>query len=295
MNHQKLRFALMTRILACTGVVGLFLCGCDRIDGAVKEASPTQNAAQVALVSAQSKPPMPENAGDAEKRKMDALISELEIKYPVLNEKSSQYNQKIVDEALSRQRAYIRQGQSGSNALQMAVDDMVRENVAVPTQNHVSENDMPNIYTCRLRSGKSIFSDSPCPEGSRTENVRLKQYNSAVNQQYAAPIAQGNQITPGSAEDLINQTAKFDPARAAQLAIELRGQNIRAAGDEKIAPTYIPAPEPATPPTPSIITNCDPSGCWDNLGGRYNSAAGGNFIGPSDRLCINMGGMIQCH
>lgn len=66
-------------------------------------------------------------ADAAETRKMDALISEIEKNYPVLNEKSPQYNQKFVDDALARQSAYIKQGQSGSNALQMAIDDMDRE------------------------------------------------------------------------------------------------------------------------------------------------------------------------
>lgn len=98
--------------------------------------NPAQVTAPAVPVSVQSNSSILAQADEAEKRKMEALIVELETKYPVLNEKSSQYNQQIVDEALSRQRVYIQQGQSGSNALQMAVIDMVRENTTTSTQNN---------------------------------------------------------------------------------------------------------------------------------------------------------------
>lgn len=61
-----------------------------------------------------------------ETKKVDALIAELQAKYPVLNDNSPQFNQKVVDEVLARQKAYIDQGKSVSNALQLAIDDMTR-------------------------------------------------------------------------------------------------------------------------------------------------------------------------
>ncbi len=53
-------------------------------------------------------------------------------------------------------------------------------------------------------------------------------------------------------------------------------------------PSSMPAPQ-----TPSIITSCDPSGCWDNLGNRYNKGAGNTYFGPSG-ACQMIGGMMQC-
>jgi TPR repeat protein len=68
-----------------------------------------------------AKAPTPQ---DVENQKLDAVIADLEVRYPVLNDKSPKFNQKIVDEVLVRQKAYIAQGQQPSNALQMAVEDM---------------------------------------------------------------------------------------------------------------------------------------------------------------------------
>lgn len=59
-------------------------------------------------------------------------------------------------------------------------------------------------------------------------------------------------------------------------------------GDE--APEVISAP----PPQPSIITNCDPTGCWDNLGNRYNNSGTGHFW-RNGQFCVNNGGTVLCH
>lgn len=52
-------------------------------------------------------------------------------------------------------------------------------------------------------------------------------------------------------------------------------------------------PAPAT--QPSVITNCDATGCWDNLGGRYSKGAGTTYI-PSNGgpACQLIGGQMQC-
>ncbi|HUW28190.1 MAG TPA: hypothetical protein VMV97_06245 [Sulfuriferula sp.] len=44
----------------------------------------------------------------------------------------------------------------------------------------------------------------------------------------------------------------------------------------------MPRPDIQTPAArPSVITNCDPGGCWDNLGNRYNKGAGNTYFSPS--------------
>jgi len=58
--------------------------------------------------------------------------------------------------------------------------------------------------------------------------------------------------------------------------------------------TPVTAIPPAYPqPMPSVITNCDGAGCWDNLGGRYNKGAGNTYFGPSG-ACQSIGGMMHC-
>lgn len=45
---------------------------------------------------------------------------------------------------------------------------------------------------------------------------------------------------------------------------------------------------------PSMITNCDAGGCWDNLGGRYNRGAGDTYFGPSGSACQMVGTQMIC-
>lgn len=43
------------------------------------------------------------------------------------------------------------------------------------------------------------------------------------------------------------------------------------------------------------LVNCDPAGCWDTSGNRYNRAAGGNFYRQDGRFCQAQGqGRARC-
>jgi len=51
------------------------------------------------------------------------------------------------------------------------------------------------------------------------------------------------------------------------------------------------------PPTsaPSVITNCDASGCWDTMGGRYNRGAGQTYFpAQGGAACQMVGGAMRC-
>lgn len=56
-----------------------------------------------------------------------------------------------------------------------------------------------------------------------------------------------------------------------------------------------PAPAPVAPSPVTPLVNCDPAGCWDTAGRRYNNAAGGNFVRNDGKFCVNNGGVVQCH
>src|SRR5699024_9981704 len=52
----------------------------------------------------------------------------------------------------------------------------------------------------------------------------------------------------------------------------------------------------AAPPTPTHITNCDASGCWDSAGQRYNNSGGGPvFIRQDGRPCVGTGNTMNCN
>ncbi|HJV53836.1 MAG TPA: hypothetical protein VJ652_20385, partial [Noviherbaspirillum sp.] len=58
------------------------------------------------------------------------------------------------------------------------------------------------------------------------------------------------------------------------------------------APVVVP-PHDAAPVPPPTIGTCDPGGCWDTGGNRYNGG-NGTFLNGSGRLCQRNGVSIQC-
>ncbi|HCY63884.1 MAG TPA: hypothetical protein DHV59_13870 [Oxalobacteraceae bacterium] len=51
-------------------------------------------------------------------------------------------------------------------------------------------------------------------------------------------------------------------------------------------------PVPADRPVP--VTGCDPGGCWDGSGNRYNSGAGNTYLNNAGKLCTRNGTWMQC-
>lgn len=51
---------------------------------------------------------------------------------------------------------------------------------------------------------------------------------------------------------------------------------------------------PTASPLPSIITNCDNAGCWDNNGLRYSKGAGSTYFPTTGGSCQLIGGQMHC-
>lgn len=51
---------------------------------------------------------------------------------------------------------------------------------------------------------------------------------------------------------------------------------------------------PAQPNRPLPVTGCDPGGCWDTGGNRYNNSAGNTYLNNAGRLCTREGAWIHC-
>jgi len=84
----------------------------------------------------------------------------------------------------------------------------------------------------------------------------------------------------------IEAIAKLSPRQKATALAQCHGAAVGSVGE----PTSLPSR-----PHPSVITNCDAAGCWDNLGGRYNKAAGNNYFRSDGKFCQQVGGQMQCH
>ncbi|HQZ06623.1 MAG: hypothetical protein KBF63_15130 [Rhodoferax sp.] len=69
-----------------------------------------------------------------------------------------------------------------------------------------------------------------------------------------------------------------------------------------VAAQNAPAPVPSAPASASapttgptmLIVGCDPGGCWDEFGVRYDRAGGGVFIRADGRECIDVRGRMAC-
>jgi hypothetical protein len=51
-------------------------------------------------------------------------------------------------------------------------------------------------------------------------------------------------------------------------------------------------PAPTSPP--SVITSCDPAGCFDSQGNRYNRTGTGNFTRRDGATCLRVGSELRC-
>ncbi|WP_431106594.1 DUF4124 domain-containing protein [Variovorax paradoxus] len=97
-------------------------------------------------------------------------------------------------------------------------------------------------------------------------------------------VARGNHPGP-SGSAVRSAELKVDAACGTNLAASrTASSNARPAGS---APS--PVPEP-----PAQIVTCDPAGCWDTAGRRYNNAAGGNFSRSDGAFCTRAGPNAIC-
>lgn len=80
-------------------------------------------------------------------------------------------------------------------------------------------------------------------------------------------------------------------AQNGQLTAAQRNALRSCAGGRTSAP---PMPPVQAAPRPSNITNCDPGGCWDNLGNRYNKGAGTTYFNQHGGVCQSIGGQMHC-
>lgn len=70
-----------------------------------------------------------------EQREFDLVVVEMEARHPEFVEKHPRYDQALVDDAIARMESYVKQGNTRSNALRLAVADMEREaDAARPAQ-----------------------------------------------------------------------------------------------------------------------------------------------------------------
>lgn len=124
-----------------------------------------------------------------------------------------------------------------------------------------------------------------------------------LNRQIEAEIAAARAAEQGLAEveEHYNKSSNaYQDARdtsngkirsaAKRRAITEQNAGRAAAG---LPPLVEPLPPPRPPPT--VITNCDPGGCGDNVGNRYTNVGGDTYSRSDGKTCQGVGGSMHCN
>jgi hypothetical protein len=138
-------------------------------------------------------------------------------------------------------------------------------------------------------TGKITFSDTPCPSNAEGGRIVVKPTNQF----------DGSGYRQKAAEDRWEDAARYNrKAQEEQDAADARAEAAARRAQQQAAE---PAPRrsrsamPVQGPAPSTITSCDGAGCWDNRGGRYNSAGGNLYVPPGGGpACMKIAGQMTC-
>lgn len=187
------------------------------------------------------------------------------------------------------------------------------------------------VYKCTGATGQVVFSDQPCGSGQRRElltprdnsldtsgerELALKQEirelrNRLDNAATSGGTNNGNGTTGTEADNRPHRidTRSCDEARNQfEIAAGAANPNLAtlqgrrslmhaACGlPEPTTPVADPTPRPPTPHrprTPSLVTTCDATGCWDNRSWRYTRGPGNTLYGVNGP-CQRVGNALVC-
>jgi hypothetical protein len=171
------------------------------------------------------------------------------------------------------------------------------------------------VFQCKQPDGRLTYQDSPCALGaagrvvnthpntvSNREERELYQRERAAAPALALP-APGTVAMSGAAcpseqelrnwETSASSVTSKDARRWARMAED--GRRCRA-GLPPVERRAAPPPIPVAPMPPTGVASCDPGGCWDSAGNRYNgNPRAGTLHGPNGQACQILGGMLHCN
>lgn len=186
-------------------------------------------------------------------------------------------------------------------------------------------------YVCQdPKTGRKVGQDFPCegakelgsyssltPAEQKARDEAARKSKRAFERQHPGTYAPEEYMTEEEYADYrirhareIEKRKKREEQQAAQEALrraeaaEQRAREaeriaqeakVRAAAAEEAASVRpLVVPHPIARPNQSRIKDCDLQGCRDMRGNVYKKDVGGTYVGPSNRLCIQNGNMMQC-
>ena len=176
------------------------------------------------------------------------------------------------------------------------------------------------VFKCINEGGQSQYSDRPCGASAKMLNQSTLRANTmdgaegralaARNRQEAYQSRPGGYAGQSGANcpsdlEIRNLETSASSITASKEQRQMAGRAVTAARACKYGGNVEPA-EPAPSkraesvstggiPQPAQLTSCDPAGCWDTTGTRYNRAAGGNFFRSDGKFCTSSGAQLICN
>lgn len=168
-------------------------------------------------------------------------------------------------------------------------------------------------------TGKTTFSDQGCGTNDDATAVNIRPANSIDGSQYrqqaiepeqygavVEPVQAGPRITVvGERNDAERERKKLCKQASTPYPNSrgLTANQLAAAAQLCTGVSVAPPAEgqstslaaPPSPVSPTVITNCDPAGCWDSNGVRYNKGAGETYFPANGgSACQRINGIFSC-
>lgn len=137
---------------------------------------------------------------------------------------------------------------------------------------------------------------TPKPSTNSTQN---RQYQTATQQAYTPRQSERNAEDEALRQKIIKEAStpykgsKGLTANQRNTLAAMSGVDVPAANSNSRNSYSAPMSPQTKAPTPTHMTSCDGSGCWDNQGNRYNGNNGTYY--NNGRMCRDIGGQMQCN
>ncbi|WP_228269943.1 DUF4124 domain-containing protein [Acinetobacter bereziniae] len=146
---------------------------------------------------------------------------------------------------------------------------------------------------------------TPAPQRTYSQSNRNSAQQSYQSQNYSRQTYNQPQQPTRSAEDealrqkIIQEAstpykgARGLTANQRNTLAAMNGVNVSSGDSYSNSNNSYSAPMPQHQSSPTHMTSCDGSGCWDNQGNRYNGNNGTYY--NNGRVCRDIGGQMQCN
>lgn len=174
------------------------------------------------------------------------------------------------------------------------------------------------VYKCS-ENGKTTFSDVPCAKSSKAKtsivsakpnsidasegrafderDLMRRESARRVEARSASPIPKTDAKDSAACRDATQSyETEASSIRKDQAAVSMRKTKmlIACGRTDQLSTRQSSRATPMPQAHPTVITSCDPTGCWDNMGGRYTKGAGETYISSQGSACQATGGQMHC-